>query len=97
MSQSKRMRKHLACQGRPKCGRQLSRPSLAVANQANMELTEDLSEVKCRHCLRAAGLLAPLRGRTIIDPEDQIDDEEIRESAEEEVKQELEEENEDVS
>lgn len=44
----------------PKCGRQLSRPALTTANQASMQLTTDLAEVRCRHCLRAVGLLAPV-------------------------------------
>lgn len=44
----------------PRCGRQLSRPALTTANQASMRLTTDLAEVRCRHCLRAVGLLAPV-------------------------------------
>lgn len=55
----------------PKCGRQLSRPALTTANQASMQLTTDLAEVRCRHCLRAVGLLPPVvqRGKIFDDPE----------------------------
>lgn len=61
---SKRIRKHLAsASGLPKCGRQLSRPGLTVANQGSMQTTQDLSEVTCRHCLRVVGLIPKLTGR----------------------------------
>ena len=58
----KRIRWHLAnSQGLPVCGRQLSRPRATVANQASMQVTFDLSEVKCKHCLRAIGALPPVQ------------------------------------
>lgn len=70
MPESSRTRKHFANgAGAPKCGRQLSRPGSTITNQSSMQITSDLSEVKCRHCLRTLGLLAPLRRAELEDAE----------------------------
>lgn len=64
--ENKRIRKHLDNgHGQPKCGRQLSRPGEATANQQSMIITTDLAEVRCTHCLRAAGLLPKLQRSTL--------------------------------
>lgn len=60
-----KLKLHLANSlGKPLCGRQLTAlaPSQdhLIRDTSGMVLTQDLSQVECRHCLRAAGLLAPI-------------------------------------
>lgn len=64
-----------ATTGKPKCGRQLTAKLRQNArNSESMALTQDPAAVRCRHCLRAMGLLAPVARVT---PEDRDEIEEL--------------------
>lgn len=70
----------------PICGRLLSRDGLlSFRDQRSMQVTTQVDEVKCRHCLRAIGLLPPIGRRAYLGEEADLEmpDEELLAALEE--------------